>query len=197
MNHDALKLKKALLPIALMLVLCTPMVAYADQSTTVPICTNVRFENTGWTTKSYTVDVSKFSNAKQVMLHVTGKATGDSYVRYLVVIIDGVVVNKQTLDRKWDGATDGFTDVVSGQFDLKYDVTSLVKGKSSVTVKIGITTGVGSWDVSSEFIGAQGDNIVIPPNPVTTTSTSVPVSTASAVAGLGFLALGLYFKKKD
>jgi len=189
--------KKMLVPLAITLFLLMPiMAAYADSTVTVPICTNQEFSNTGWTTRSFTVDVSKISSAKQVMIHVSGKATDDKYVRYLVVIVDNQVVNAQTLDRKWDNSISGFTDVVSGQFDLKYDVTNLVKGKSSVTVKIGITTAY-KWTVSGEFIGVLGDNINIPLPNTTSETTPVPVSTAAAVAGLAFIGLGLYFKKND
>jgi len=197
MRARALAYKKMLVPLAITLFLLMPiMAAYADSTVTVPICTNQEFSNTGWATKSFTVDVSKISSAKQVMIHVSGKATDDKYVRYLVIIVDNQVVNAQTLDRKWDGSVSGFTDVVSGQFDLKYDVTNLVKGKSSVTVKIGITTAY-KWAISGEFIGVLGDNINIPLPNTTSEPTPVPVSTAAAVAGLAFIGLGLYFKKND
>ena len=199
MKAQTLAYKKMLVPLVVVLVLALPLalgVAHADQSVTIPICSNQEFSNTGWTTKSFTVDVSKLSNAKQVMIHVSGKAVDDSYVRYLVVIIDNQVVNLQTLDRKWDGSISGFTDVVSGQFDLKYDVTNLVKGKNSVTVKIGITTYY-KWTISAEFLGVQGDNINIPTPGNTTPSggMEVPVPTAAAIAGLAFIGLGLYFKE--
>jgi len=189
---------KMLVPLLVILVLALPFgVAYADQSVTIPICSNQEFSSTGWTTKSFTVDVSKLSNAKQVMVHVSGKAVDDLYVRYLVVIIDGQVVNPHNLaDRKWDNSINSFTDTVSGQFDLKYDVTNLVKGKNSVTVKIGITTYY-KWTISAEFIGVLGDNINIPTPGSTSETTSVPVSTAAAVAGLAFIGLGLYFKKNE
>ena len=192
-------LSKVLLIASVLLIIAPIIAAYADQTVSVPIATNEVFEQTGLTTKTYTVDVSQLKNAKQITIYVTGKPENDPWLRSLVVIIDGQVVHSQPFDEnhKWDGTVQAYSDVVAGQFEVRYDVTNLVKGKDRVTVKLGISTYVGRWTLSARFDGVVEDSITIP-NPTPEQSTlSVPVSTASAAAGVAFLAAGVFMKRRE
>lgn len=192
----------ALLIVAMLLAPVT--MALADQQVSVAITSGQTFQNTGWTTKSFTVDVSKIRDAKQITIHITGTPTDDPWLRYMVVAIDGQVVHAQSLDasHSWDnGALNAYSDVVSGQFEVRYDVTSLVKGKDTVTVKIGITTYTGSWSINANFDGVLEDTITIPTGGSTAggsgNGVTVPVATASAVAGVAFLIAGVFMKRRE
>jgi hypothetical protein len=113
-------------------------------------------------------------------------------------------VHAQSLDQShsWDsGALTAYSDVVSGQFEVRYDVTDLVKGKDTVTVKIGISTFTGSWSINANFDGVLEDTITIPTGGSTAGGSSngitVPVATASAIAGVGFLIAGVFVKRRE
>ncbi|MEM4177123.1 MAG: hypothetical protein QXS29_06135 [Nitrososphaeria archaeon] len=179
-------------------------ICYADQKITVPICSQQSFKDTAWTTKSFTVDVSKLSNAKQVTIYFKGTTSDDPYVRYLVIAIDGQVVNPQDLpsDRKFDNTITKFTDVIKSSAELRYDVTNLVKGKNSVVVKIGITTQAGyTWTVDAAFEGATADQVTIPVGPDIIPGTpegglTLPTGTALVIAGIACFAIAAYMKKR-
>lgn len=184
----------------LLVLLIVPMAKYAlaDQTVEVPI-TSSDFTGTTWNDpKSFTVDVSKISDAKQIFIEITLSSSDDHYLRVLYVQIDGSGVNEKPFgsgDRKK-------TAIVSpaSQNNLRYDVTSLVKGKNSVTVKIYlyhlVTNGVSyTWHVSAKFIGVLGDNVVIP-NP-SGESFAVPVYMASSASGLALLAVAYFLKRRE
>ncbi len=166
--------------------------ALADETVTVNIASSVTFQNTGYNLKSWTVDVSKLKNAKQIVIHVSGQASGDGYVRYLIIKIDGQVVNPRGSLKHWGS----YTALVRSAFDLRYDVTNLVKGKSKVTVEIGITTFVGSWTVSAEFTGAL-DEVVIIPVDSGSGGVAVPAAWMAAGGGLACLGLAWYLRSKE
>ncbi|MEM5798104.1 MAG: hypothetical protein QXG26_01755 [Candidatus Aenigmatarchaeota archaeon] len=148
--------------------------------------------------------MSKLSNAKQVTIYFKGTTSDDPYVRYLVIAIDGQVVNPQDLpsDRKFDNTITKFTDVIKSSAELRYDVTNLVKGKNSVVVKIGITTQAGyTWTVDAAFEGATADQVTIPVGPDIIPGTpegglTLPTGTALVIAGIACFAIAAYMKKR-
>jgi len=108
----------------------------------------------------------------------------------LVVKIDGQVVNPRSGPPKWGS----HTAVVRNAFDLRYDVTNLVKGRDKVTVEIGVTTFVGSWSISAEFNGVLGDY-----TPVPTPGGETPIPNTWLAAGGGIACIGLawYLRSKE
>lgn len=144
---------------------------------------------------TWRVDVSSLKDARQIAIHVYGYATDDPYVRFLLVYIDGQLVNpteKPTTPPPSSGGSGGggsiggeqpyfyyktVTTTVWKEFEVQYDVTSLVKGKDYVTVKIELLTSTGYWHVMARFIGIVEEKIYIPPKPEQpSTGESQPVS---------------------
>jgi len=158
--------------------------------TTIPITPSggATFSNTGWTPQSYTVDTSSIANSQYIYIQVQGTTSTDQYARYLVVSVNGQVVNSQPLSAGSFGNGIGayYTDVVSGQFNVQYPVTSAVAGQSSSTVLIGLTTWSGSWNVQASFIGQSSgnQNVSIPAG---SSNATIPLS--ELLGGLGILSL--------
>jgi len=120
---------------------------------------------------TWRVDVSSLKDARQIAIHVYGYATDDPYVRFLLVYIDGQLVNpteKPTTpppSRMGSFYYKTVTTTVWKEFEVQYDVTNLVKGKDYVTVKIELSTSTGYWHVMARFIGIVEEKIYIPPKP--------------------------------
>lgn len=181
---------KILTAIAMVIVLlmAAPLVL-ADQLVKVTIVSGEVFQKTGYSFKSWTVDVSKIKDAKQITIKISGSPNGDPWARYLCVKIDGSIVNMKS-GSKWGG----YTAIVSKSFHLSYDVTSMVKGKSSVKVEIGITTFVGSWTISAEFNGVV-EEVTIIPGPGN--GQAVPTEWLAAGGGLACIAGAWYLRSKE
>jgi len=177
--------------VAIILLMATPLVL-ADQLVKVTIVSGEVFQNTGYSFKSWTIDVSKIKDAKQITIKITGSSSGDPYYRYLCVKIDGQIINQRSDGGKWTGAT----AVVYKSFDLTYDVTNLVKGKSSDKVEIGITTFVGSWTISAEFNGVLEEQTVIP-GPGSDGGWTIPTAWLAAGAGILCVAGAWYLRSKE
>lgn len=89
---------------------------------------------------------------------------------------------------------------------MRYDVTNLVKGKSSVSVTIylyNLNSGPYTWTVTAKFVAVLSDSVVIL-NPFDgggevggTESIAIPVCIASGLTGLGFLGVAYYFKQRE
>jgi len=88
---------RIMLPIILVILCVSMPLAAADTTKTINICSNISFANTGYELKSYIIDVSAIKNAKQIVIHITGQGNNDPYLRYLLVKIDGQVINARTL----------------------------------------------------------------------------------------------------
>lgn len=178
--------------------LVVPTNVYADQVVEVSITTNENFVGTTYSSpKSYTVDVSKISQAKQVFIEITVKSVDDLYLRILYVQIDGAGVNEKVFKE-----TQKMTAIVApnSQNLLKYDVTNMVKGKNSVNVNIylyNLAAKPYTWTVSAKFIGVLSDDIVItdPSNPAN--SFAIPVYMASGLGGVGLLGVAYYLKQRE
>jgi len=168
--------------------------AAADTTKTINICSNISFANTGYELKSYIIDVSAIKNAKQIVIHITGQGSSDPYLRYLLVKIDGQVINARTLsgDKPWSS----YTALVKDQFDLRYDVTNLVKGKNSVTVEIGLTTFTGSWTINAEFQAALEESTTIP-LPSQQEGYTIKNSWLAAVGGIILIIAAYYIRQKE
>ena len=177
---------------AIILLMATPLVL-ADQLVKVTIVSGEVFQNTGYSFKSWTVDVSKIKDAKQITIKITGSASGDPYYRFLCVKIDGQIINQRSDGGEWPGAT----AVVYKSFDLTYDVTNLVKGKSSVKVEIGITTFVGRWTISAEFSGVLEEQTVIPGPGGDGGGWTIPTAWFAAGAGILCVAGAWYLRSKE
>ncbi len=143
-----------------------------SQGTTVSITPSggATFSNSGWAPQSFTVDTSSISSASQVVITVTGTATSDPYMRYLVLDVNGHVIQGTAVpggESFSDGVGSYYTDVVSNSFSVQYDVTPYVTGQSSSTVLIGLTTQAGSWNVQASFVtgssSGPGGGTVLPP----------------------------------
>ena len=177
---------------AIILLTATPLVL-ADQLVKVTIVSGEVFQNTGYSFKSWTVDVSKIKDAKQISIKITGSASGDPYYRFLCVKIDGQIINQRSDGGEWPGAT----AVVHESFDITYDVTNLVKGKSSVKVEIGITTFVGSWTISAEFNAVLDDYFIIPTPDGDGGGWTIPTAWLAAGAGILCVAGAWYLRSKE
>ncbi|MCL4343882.1 MAG: hypothetical protein JRN26_04595 [Nitrososphaerota archaeon] len=143
------------------------------------------FQNTGWTPQSYTVNTAGVQGDQQVVITVTGTTSTDSYARYLVVSVNGHVLNAQALTKgSFSGGIGGYySDIVSGSFSVTYDITPYVQGVSSSTVLIGLTTQSGSWNVQGAIVGnGAGQSVVVPSS---LTGTQYVFSTAEVLAALG------------
>lgn len=86
-----------------------------------------KFSKTGWRPKSWVVNLSK---PKKAILTIEAYSKGDSYARYIVLIVNG----KQVFKR-----------VASGSFKTKVDITGFVKDGSN-KIELVITTYVGYWE---------------------------------------------------
>jgi hypothetical protein len=167
------------------------LVTHAQSSGTVIAITpsgGATFSNTGWTPQSYTVDTSSIANSQNIYIQVQGTTTGDPYPRFLVVSVNGQVVNSQPNGEGsfGDGIGAYYTDVVEGSFNVQYPVTSAVSGQSTSTVLIGLTTWEGSWNVQANFVGQSSgnQNVSIPAG---SSNATIPLS--ELLGGLGILSL--------
>jgi len=157
--------------------------------TTIPITPSggATFQDTGWYPQSFTVNTQSIMNDQNIYIQIQGAASGDYNLRFLVVSVNGQVVNSQPLSTGsfGDGIGAYFTDLVSGQFNVQYPVTSYVQGKSTSTVLIGLTTWIGSWNVQANFIGQSSGNptVKLPGS----SNTTMPLS--ELLGGLGVLSL--------
>ncbi len=183
----------------LLVLLAVPMARYAlaDQTVEVPITTSDFTGTTYSNPKSFTVDTSKISGAKQIFIEVSLSTDNDYYLRVLYIQIDSSGVNEKSFD-----SSRKMTAIVSpgSQNNLRYDVTSMVKGKNSVTVKIYLYHLGGSytWHVSAKFVGVLSDNVVIPnPSGSSGESFAVPVYIASGGVGLALLAVAYVLKQRE
>ena len=166
----------------------------SDEGTVVPITPSggATFQDTGWTPQSFTVNTQSIMNDQSIYIQVQGSTLNDLYSRFLVVSVNGQVINPQKLPSGksfGDGIGPYYTDIVSGQFNVQYPVTSLVSGKSTSTVLIGLTTYTGSWNVQANFIG-QGSgnpNVSIPSGSSGSSNFTMPLS--ELLGGLGVLSL--------
>ena len=161
----------------------------SDEGTVIAITPSggATFSGTGWNPQSYSVNTQSIMNDQNIYIQVQGTASGDQYPRFLVVSVNGQVVNSQPLSAGSFGNGIGayYTDVVSGQFNVQYPVTSYVQGKSTSTVLIGLTTWIGSWNVQANFIGQSSGNptVKLPGS----SNTTMPLS--ELLGGLGVLSL--------
>ena len=134
----------------------------SDEGNVVPITPSggATFSNTGWNPQSFTVNTQSIMNEQDIYIQVQGTASGDPYPRFLVISVNGQVVNSQPCAEGSFGGGIGayYTDVVQGSFAVQYPVTSAVSGKSTSTVLIGLTTWTGSWNVQANFIGQSSGN---------------------------------------
>jgi len=164
------------------------LVTHAQSSgTVVPITPSggATFSGTGWTPQSYTVNTQSIANSQYIYIQVQGTTSTDIYARYLVVSVNGHVVNQQAVpsgEAFGDSIGAYYTDVVSGQFNVQYPVTSAVAGQSSSTVLIGLTTQSGSWNVQASLIGQSSSN-------TNTTIAGYTMSLSELLGGLGILSL--------
>jgi hypothetical protein len=163
----------------------------SDEGTVVPITPSggATFQNTGWTPQSFTVNTQSIMNDQNIYIQIQGTASGDIYSRFLVVSVNGQVVNPQKLPSGksfGDGIGPYYTDIVATQFNVQYPVTSLVSGQSTSTVLIGLTTYTGSWNVQANFIGQSSgnQNVSIPAG-----SSNVTMPLSELLGGLGVLSL--------
>ena len=190
-----LKSTRIMLPIILVILCISMPLAAADTTKTINIASNIQFANTGYELKSYIVDVSAIKNAKQIVIHITGQGSSDPYLRYLLVKVDGQIINARTLggDKPWSS----YTALVKDQFDLRYDVTNLVKGKDSVTVEIGLSTFTGSWTVSAEFQAVLEESTTIPMPGTEQESYTIKNSWLAAAGGAILIATAYYIRQKE
>ena len=163
----------------------------SDEGTVVPITPSggATFQNTGWNPQSFTVNTQSIMNDQSIYIQVQGTASGDIYSRFLVVSVNGQVVNPQKLPSGksfGDGIGPYYTDIVVTQFNVQYPVTSVVSGQSTSTVLIGLTTYTGSWNVQANFIGQSSgnQNVSIPAG-----SSNVTMPLSELLGGLGVLSL--------
>lgn len=197
------RLARLALAIAFILVFSMPILTvYADQQVEVSIC-DTDFVGTTWSggPKSFTVDVGKISNAKQIFIEVSLSSKDDKWLRVIYIVIDGTGVNA----KDWDvNKGHKYTAVVSPSGNnLRYDVTSMVKGKSSVKVEIYLytlkdpyTKASLTWHVTAKFIGVLGDEVVVP-NPSGSESFAIPTYMASGGLGLALLGVAYYLKRRE
>ena len=165
------------------------LVTHAQSSgvgTTIPITPSggATFQNTGWTPQSFTVNTQSIMNDQNIYIQVQGTATNDPNIRFLVVSVNGQVVNSQpcTEGSFGDGIGAYYTDIVGGSFNVQYPVTSAVSGQSTSTVLIGLTTWQGSWNVQANFIGQSSGN-------PSTTIAGYTIPLSELLGGLGILSL--------
>jgi hypothetical protein len=172
---------------------------YAEEQVTIPIATVDFVGSTYNDPQSFSVSVSDIKNAKEIFIEVNVKSTDDNWFRYITIEIDGQVVNPAQKGARY------YTAVISpyGDNPLRYDVTSLVTGKDVVDVTIRVWTlrnpydkSPTTWSVTAQFIGILEDSIVLPP-PTGGEAVMIPVYMASGVAGLGFLGLAYYFRRRE
>ena len=174
----------------------------SNEGNVVPITPSggATFQNTGWNPQSFTVNTQSIMDEQNIYIQVQGTASGDPYPRYLVVSVNGQVVNSQPLSGGsfGDGIGAYYTDVVQSSFNVQYPVTSAVSGKSTSTVLIGLTTYGGSWNVQATFIGQGSGNpsITIPTggsgsggSSTNGTSSGVTMPLSELLGGLGVLSL--------
>jgi len=169
-----------------------PTLVSQGVGTVVPITPSggATFQNTGWNPQSYSVNTQSIMNDKTIYIQVLGAESGDIYPRFLVISVNGKVVNPHICVEGsfGDGIGAFYTDTVQNSFDVEYPVTSLVSGQSTSTVLIGLTTWLGSWDVQANFIGqnAGNPNVSIP-GPSGSSGVTMPLS--ELLGGLGILSL--------
>jgi len=158
----------------------------SDEGTVIAITPSggATFQNTGWTPQTFTVNTQSIMNDQDIYIQVQGTASGDTYPRFLVVSVNGQVVNSQPCAEGSfaDGIGAYYTDIVQNSFNVQYPVTSAVSGKSTSTVLIGLTTWAGSWNVQANFIGESSGN-----QNVTVLNNTMPLS--ELLGGLGVLSL--------
>ena len=159
----------------------------SDEGNVVPITPSggATFSNTGWNPQSFTVNTQSIMNDQNIYIQIQGTTSNDPYPRYLVVSVNGQVVNSQPVpsgESFGGGIGAYYTDVVQSSFNVQYPVTSYVQGKSTSTVLIGLTTYTGSWNVQASFIGQSSGN----PN-TTVAGYTMPLS--ELLGGLGVLSL--------
>ncbi len=170
--------------------------ALCDKTVTINVFSSETFQNTGYKLKSYMVDVSSISTAaKQVVIHITGQANGDPYLRYLIIKVDGQIVNMRPGPSRWGG----HTALVRNAFDLRYDITSLVKGKKTINIEVGITTFTGSWTISCELQAVIEEQTVIPTPTPTPSNGGMAVKTSWLAAGGGLICIAAawYLRSKE
>jgi len=163
----------------------------SSEGTVVPITPSggATFAGTSWNPQTFTVNTQSIMNDQNIYIQVQGTASGDQYPRFLVVSVNGQVVNSQPLPSGrffGDGIGAYYTDIVQSQFNVQYPVTSAVSGKSTSTVLIGLTTWEGSWNVQANFIGQSSgnQNVSIPAG-----SSNVTMPLSELLGGLGVLSL--------
>ena len=187
--------------ISLLILMLIPVyLVYADEQVEVPIC-DADFTGTTWSTpKQFTVDISKIAGAKQVMIEISLSSKDDKWLRVLYITIDGVGVNA----KDWKDGQKKYTAIVSPSGNnLKYDVTSMVKDKSTVTVEIYLYTlknpydkSDTTWHVTAKFIAVLSENVVIP-NPSGEESFAIPTYMASGGLGIALLGVAYYLKRRE
>jgi hypothetical protein len=162
----------------------------SDEGTVIAITPSggATFQNTGWNPQTFTVNTQSIMNDQNIYIQVQGTASGDPYPRYLVVSVNGQVVNSQPLSGGSFGDDIGayYTDIVQGSFNVQYPVTSYVQGQSTSTVLIGLTTWMGSWNVQANFIGQSSGN---PNVSIPAGSSNVTMPLSELLGGLGVLSL--------
>jgi len=190
---EVVNVKSRIIPILMALILlCSITPTLAETVKTVKIFTSETYSGTGWTTKTYSVDVSSISNAKQITIHISGVTQTDEFLRYLLVKVEGQIVNGHSLeDKPWTG----YTAMVSSSFDLTYDVTNLVKGKRTAIVEVGLTTFTGSWTLNAEFNAVLEESITLPTNP----QNPMTIKTTYLAAGLGLTLIpgAIYLRSRE
>jgi len=162
----------------------------SDEGTVIAITPSggATFSGTGWNPQSYSVNTQSIMNDQNIYIQVQGTASGDQYPRFLVVSVNGQVVNSQPLSAGsfGDGIGAYYTDIVQGSFNVQYPVTSYVQGKSISIVLIGLTTWSGPldglWNVQANFIGIPNSNpsITIPIGGSSSSSSSTSSSTSTS-----------------
>jgi len=73
-KFKSLSVLTAALALVFAIAFSMPM-ALADETVTVTVVSSETFTNTGYTLKSWTVDVSKLKYAEQITIHITGQAS--------------------------------------------------------------------------------------------------------------------------
>ena len=157
------------------------------------------FQNTGWTPQSYTVNTAGVQGDQQVVITVSGSTSNDPYPRYLVISVNGHVLNPTALPSGSFGSGIGayYSDVVQNSFTVTYDITQYVQGQSQSTVLIGLTTYTGSWTVNA-YITGTGTQSVTVPNPSSSTPITLPLGEFLGILGAVFaiITIGLYYRSE-
>ena len=155
---------------------------------------------------AYNLDKSELFKVKQVMLHITLTPSGDPYARLLLTALgDGstaTVLYSKTwkeanpkwskfINGKYSGQIDGkYTAIIAGAVEKQFDITSYIKNHPSGEIIIGISTGVGSWDLAVDLVIVKEEMVQV-------AGYGVETPVLAALGGIGCLGLAYFVKKKE